>query len=362
MTRFLLAVVTALAGALWIASAEAAHITSVEPEMGPTAGSVSITIRGLDFAPAGNSVMIGSRLCPVTSEAADEVVCTLPEGAGASHPIRIVDATGTASPPYPFAYSPPEITAVTAVSAPTAGGFPITIAGKNLGPPGVRTVWGLGGNAGRACIHDPSTPHSQMVCTAPAGVGHDLQVEVTIDGQTSAPSSFSYDPPVITAITPTRGAPSGGGRIITIRGENFGVAASVTVGGAVCPLEAQTHDRIECVLPPDSGAPPIVQVRSGGQPSADYFYSYIVVYSGCDSGKLKAVGNYAKCLATAEAVGAKKALEPNAAAFAKCDDKMAVACAKAEDKGDCSQPGTCGELLTGTKYKGWDGLIHGSTR
>lgn len=363
MTRSLLAVVTALAGAVCIASAEAAHITSVEPDMGPTAGNVSITIRGLDFAPAGNSVTIGSRLCPVTGEAADEIVCTLPEGTGASSPISVVDGSGTASPPYPFAYSPPAITAVTAATAPTAGGFPITIVGENFGPAGGRTIWGLGGNAELApCIHDALTPHSRMVCTAPSGVGHDVPVEVMVDGQISPPSSFSYDPPAITAITPTRG-PAAGGVIITIRGDSFGNAATVLVGASQCPIEAQTHDQIECELPADGGAPPSVRVLVGGQASDAFAYSYQQVASKCDAGKIKAAAGYGKCLATAEANAAKKGLEPTAAALAKCDEKMATACAKAESSSsDCSQPGTCSALAAGTGRKGWDGMIYGNSR
>lgn len=365
MTRSFLTAVVALASAGCISSAEAAHITSVEPEIGPTAGSISLTIRGLDFAAAGNSVMVGSQQCPVTAEAADEIVCTLPEGTGASRAIRVADGTGTASPPYPFAYSPPSITAVTAASAPTAGGFPITIVGDNFGPPGSsnRSIWGLGGNIElTSCLQDPAIPHSRLVCTAPPGVGHDVPVAVVVDGQTSPPSPFSYDPPAITAITPTRG-PAAGGAIITIRGDSFGNAAAVMVGASQCPIEAQTHDRIECELPPDGGAPASVRVLVGGQASNAFAYSYQQVPSKCDAAKLKVVAGYAKCLGTAEANATKKGTSPTAEALAKCDDKMATACAKAESSSsDCSQPGTCDALAAGTGRKGWDGLIHGSTR
>lgn len=364
MTRSLLAVVTALASALCISSAEAAHITSVEPAMGPTAGNAIITIRGVDFAPAGNSVIIGSRLCPVTSEAPGQIECALPEGTGASQPIRVVDGAGTASPPYPFAYSPPSITSVTAATAPTSGGFPITIIGDHFGPAGGghRIILAAGGTVGSACAQDGLAPHSKIVCTAPEGEGHALPTDITIDGQVSAPSSFSYDPPSITAVTPTRG-PALGGVIITIRGESFGSAAVVMVGASQCPIETQTHDRIECQLPPDGGAPPSVRVLAGGQASNAFAYSYSQVGSKCDAGKLKAAAGYAKCLATAEANAAKKGIEPTAAALAKCDDKMATACAKAESSAsDCSQPGTCDALAAGTGRRGWDGMIYGNTR
>lgn len=361
MTRSFLAAVTALASAVCIASAEAAHITSVEPEMGPTAGSVSLTIRGLDFAPAGNSVMVGGRTCPITSEAADEVVCVLPEGTGASNPIRVVDGAGIASPPYPFAYSPPAITSVTAASAPTAGNVPITIIGQHFGASGSDRRVSVNGSAA-GCNAALEVPHTQVVCDLPPGEGIGVPVEVTVDGQRSAASGLSYDPPAITAITPTRG-PAAGGAIITIRGESFGSAAVVLVGASLCPIEVQTHDRIECELPPDGGVPPSVRVLASGQASNAVAFDYTQVASKCDAGKLKAAAGYAKCLGTAEANAAKKGLEPTAEALGKCGDKMATACAKAESSSsDCSQPGTCDALAAGTGRKGWDGMIYGNTR
>lgn len=51
-----------------IRPAVAAHITSVSPSSGETAGGIPITIYGENFAAAGNSVMIGGSQCPVTAE------------------------------------------------------------------------------------------------------------------------------------------------------------------------------------------------------------------------------------------------------------------------------------------------------
>jgi hypothetical protein len=166
----------------------------------------------------------------------------------------------------------------------------------------------------------------------------------------------------ITSVEPELG-PTAGSISITIRGDSFGSAATVIVGASPCPIEAQTHDRIECELPPDGGAPASVRVLAGGQASNAFAYSYAQVASKCDAAKLKAAAGHAKCLGTAEANAAKKGISPTAEAIAKCDDKMATACAKAESSsGDCSQPGTCDALAAGTGYRGWDGLIHGNTR
>ncbi len=363
MRRTVLTAVAALASAVASSSAQAApQITLVTPDSGPTAGGAIITVIGAGFGATGNAVTIGGRLCPVTSEGPGSILCVLPEGSGASRPIRVVDDLGTASPPYPFAYSPPAITSVTAASAPVAGGFPITINGLHFGAASVDRRVSVDGAAAGGCVPDPVTPHSQVVCTAPGGEGHAVPVDITVDGQASPPSSFSYDPPAITAVTPTRGSASGG-VLITIAGTNFGDTAVVTVGGASCPIESASDGRLICELPPDGGAPPDVRVIAGGQVSNALPFTYGAVASKCDAAKFKAAAGYAKCLATAEANAAKKGVDPSAEALAKCDDKMATACTKAEVKlTDCSQIGSCDALAAGTGRKGWDGYIHGNTR
>jgi hypothetical protein len=363
MRRTFLAAVVALASARVVSLAEAApQITSVSPENGSTAGGTIITITGTGFGAAGNAVTIGGRLCLVTADGPAQIECALPEGSGASRPIRVIDDLGVASPPYPFAYSPPAITSVTAASAPAAGGFPITIYGEHFGAASTDRRVSVNGSAAGSCAADPITPHSQVVCTAPKGAGHAVPVEITVDGQSSPPSLFSYDPPAITAVTPTR-ASAAGGVLITITGTNFGDTAAVMVGGSSCPVDSSSDARVVCELPPNGGAPPDVVVIAAGQVSNGVPFSYQQVASKCDAAKLKAAAGYAKCLGTAEANAAKKGVEPTAEALTKCDDKMAAACAKAELKlTDCSQVGTCDALAAGTGRKGWDGLIYGNTR
>jgi hypothetical protein len=341
-----------------VASVNAApQITNVIPENGPTAGGSIVTIYGTGFAAAGNFVAVGGSPCTVTAETPDQLECTLPEGSGASRPIRVIGG-GQASPPYPFSYEGPAITAITAASVPTAGGTIITITGQNFGAAGSdRRVTVNGSAAGSSCGIDIAS-HTKITCTLPPGEGHDVAVEVEVDGQTaSAPGRLSYDPPAITAVTPTRGSAAGGVRL-TINGANFGVASSVTVGGSSCSDVLQSHTQLECTSPPTSGAPPAVRVTAGGQASNDFPFSSQLLASKCDAAKWKAATSYAQCLGGTQAKGAKKALTPDAAAVAKCDEKLAASCAKAESNfDDCSQLGTCAAIQTAGRS--WDGTIKG---
>ena len=361
MTRLLAAAAAALLGAIWIPQAHAApQITSVTPASGPAAGNTIITIVGTGFGASGNAAMVGGKACTVTSESPEQIECTLPPGTGASRPIRVQDDTGQASPPYPFAYAAPAITNITADSFPTAGGVTITIYGENFGPETGSPVVLV--NDAQACRR-VRMEQDLFACRLPPGQGTDVPVDITVDGQTSSPATFSYDPPAITAVTPTRG-PAAGGVLITLTGNNFGRTTTVAVGSTDCPIEAQRDDRVECMLPPESaGAPPDVQAFVGGQSSNAVPYSRRPAKSHCDAAKLKAAALYAQCLGKAESTAAKKGLDVSAEAITKCDDKFTEGCATGESKfDDCSQPGTCDAIAEATQRKGWDGTIHGSTR
>lgn len=364
MRLAVVAAAAALTSACWITTANAApQISSVFPASGPTAGNAIITIVGTNFAPAGNAVMVGPNECHVTGESPAQITCELPEGSGASRPIRVIDGVGTASPPFPFSYAPPEVTNIMAASAPTAGGVLITINGANFGADGVARRVTIDG---KSVCTGPSTvvAHGSVSCTLPPGQGTNLAVEMAVDGQTSTINgTLGYDGPAITAVTPTHGRAIGG-TPLTIDGANFGASANVLIGATPCPVEVQTDDHLECNLPPETpGAASDVRVLVSGQASGTFPFSYQAVASKCDTAKFKAASAYTKCLGTADANAAKKGLQVAAAAVAKCDDKMTASCAKAESaSGDCSQPGTCAALALKIKHRGWDGLIYGNTR
>lgn len=354
MHRLAVAAVVALVSTLWFPSIGAAsQITDVTPASGPTAGGSVLTINGTGFGAAGNLVTVGGSPCTVVAETPEQITCTLPAGTGASRVIRVMDLGGGASQPYPFGYEPPTITDITASTFPTAGGTTITIDGTNFGEGagGQRVTVGVTPCQGVAL----STPFT-LECRLPPGGGTNVPVDVLVDGQLSAPSSLSYDPPVITEVTPTH-MPAAGGGLITIRGENFGLSSTVTVGASPCPVAQQSHTQVECSLPPGpvGSADVSIVVQGGGR--FDFPHNYGEVSSKCDAAKWKIAASCAQCLGGVESKAAKQGvatpLHNLDSCVAKCGDK----CVKAETKfDDCSQVGTCASILEATR-KGWDGTV-----
>ncbi len=64
-------------------------------------------------------------------------------------------------------------------------------------------------------------------CTLPPGQGANLSVVVFVSGQPSNPGNFSYDPPVISRISPVGGA-TGSNIFLTLTGTSFGTSGVVT--------------------------------------------------------------------------------------------------------------------------------------
>lgn len=362
MKRSSIAAVAILLASVWLpATSRALSITEVIPAHESTKGGKTLTINGVAFATSGNSVSVGGSNCAITSESATSIECTLPEGRGAFQPLTVADGTGTTSPPFAFGHDAPEVTDVTPTAANTRGGTLLTIIGSNFGPFGARSVH-VGGVDCPVLLTPPgASPHDQVLCMAPPGQGTSLAVVVDADGQQSGDlTTVSYQPPSVTDIAPTHAAAIGGVRL-TIYGDQFGLASTVSVGGNDCPVAVQSQTRLECTVPPGSGTNVDVRVSTGGQSSNALPFSYATPVSKCDAAKSKASGDFAKCLAGVQAKAAKKGVGTDTAAIAKCEEKIDNACAKAESSaGDCSQPGTCDALKQGTND--WDGVIYGNVR
>jgi hypothetical protein len=81
--------------------------------------------------------------------------------------------------------------------------------------------------------------HTRLVCIVPSGLGENLPVTVSLGGRTSlvsAQSLFSYDPPVVSGISPNT-PDAMGTQSVTIRGKNFGVTKTdlfITINDVAC--------------------------------------------------------------------------------------------------------------------------------
>ena len=166
-----------------------------------------------------------------------------------------------------------------------------------------------------AASFSPSPLHNTLSCLSPVGVGTGQAVTVVVSGQSSAgrfpsPVLWSYNPPVVTSISPatgpTAGAPLtnvtsdgihyalGPPIVVTLTGSNLGpgvsaggsvsfaqppwAAAAALAAGQDAPMDvvvantsigSWNHTTIVFLMPPGFGEGLIVTVKVGGQSSSD---------------------------------------------------------------------------------------------
>ena len=230
-----------------------------------TAGGTALTITGANFGPpsAVLTVTVHGAACPVSSHDQTQITCTLPAGQG-SVPV-VVTVGGQSSPAASFTYNAPTVSSVTPTVLPTTGGT-LTIQGSDFGTSGTVTIDG-------ASCAVTSHAQTQVVCSAPAGVGVGHVVTLTVSGQ-SASGSVSYAAPTLSSLSASS-RPTQGGATVTLAGTNLGASgASVSIGGLNCPVSSQTHAQVRCTLPEGQGTGLPVVLTVGGQASNSLLFAY----------------------------------------------------------------------------------------
>jgi cysteine-rich repeat protein len=156
------------------------------------------------------------------------------------------------------------------------------------------------------CEIDPSKPHTDAICTVPAGVGRDFTWAIIVGGQTSAPSlgKTHYRSPTISRVfgTGAVASPTRGGARLLIEGDFFGPVSmpgmigvsfvnwvvygnrTLHSGGSNAPpsevgapvtgwvratdcVVVTAHSTIQCSTGPGAGAGHSLQVSVGAQRS-----------------------------------------------------------------------------------------------
>lgn len=277
----------------------APSFTSITPAASPTAGGVSVTIKGVGFGyPWGgvggsyvSSVTIGgvgltslTRTNPTTITGtapanavvgAKDVVVTVNPTSGA--PI-VISSTGAFS--YVLTPTAPTIAAIAPPNGPTAGGNTVKITGTNFrGSDGNPATVTIGGNSmtGVTVAGD----NKSIDGTVPAGTVGKVNVVVqTSDGRATLVGGYEYAPaPTMSSVAPASGPIEGGARI-TITGSNFGAAGNpaVTVGGvaAIC-VALVSPTTITAVVPAGAAGAADVTVtldNGGGSATLTGAYTY----------------------------------------------------------------------------------------
>lgn len=142
-------------------------------------------------------------------------------------------------------FPPPVITSVTPTSGPSAGGTAVTITGTSFRQGAIATV------AGTVAPVTSFSATALVILTPPHGAGP-ADIKVTNpDGQSATRlSAFVYvsGPPVLTSVSPTSGATTGG-TAVTLSGANFQAGATVLMGAASATVTSVSATSISVVTP-----------------------------------------------------------------------------------------------------------------
>ncbi|MBA4150553.1 MAG: IPT/TIG domain-containing protein [Verrucomicrobia bacterium] len=241
-------------------------ITDVFPTSAPTSGNTLVTLTGASFGTSG-TVLFNGNPCAISSYTHSQIQFVVPPGQGMDNSISVVTG-GQPSNMKLFNYSSPSVLFLSPANGPTSGGTSITVSGENFGTNAIVTV---AGSPASITLNS----HTAIQFILPAGQGVNVPVIITAGGQSSTPSLFNYDVPVIHSLSPTSGFTSGG-TLITLNGSNFGTNGSVTVDGNPCVISSYTHTQIQCLTPTGTGTDRPVTVSVSGQASNSKLFTYLL--------------------------------------------------------------------------------------
>jgi hypothetical protein len=163
---------------------------------------------------------------------------------------------------------------VAPVPLPTQGGAALTISGNNFSATAGSVLIGTS-----SCLIT-AWSNTSITCTSPMGSGRDRPTIVVVSGMTSTPFLVSYAAPSIASIDPPN-APTAGGQLVTIRGNNFSTTGVVQIGSSPCnlgPSGSWSHTEIRCTLPAGHGrAAPVAITVDGQTGNGTYAYAPPIV-------------------------------------------------------------------------------------
>jgi len=257
------------------AVAQNPSIATVTPTNGPTRGGTVITLNGTSFGTRAGSVSFGEANASITTWSDTRIVARTPEGDPGSVPVVATNTEGVSSDgSAQFDYDLPVLVDVMPTSAPQGGGVRLTITGSNFGRASSPRTWTVDG----------------VIAEEEEGFGHDLAsivmpplpsggikpIRLEINGFVSNEISLEVTPssPSIVSVLPQTG-PTQGGTLLTITGENFGVApGSVLVCGSPSELTSWTSTRVVAVAPECYSGPQSLVLATAGGAQAPSTFTY----------------------------------------------------------------------------------------
>ena len=153
----------------------------------------------------------------------------------------------------------PSITSISPSSGPTGGGTTVDIFGREFG---MFSTVSWGGSS----LSYTRISSTQLRVTAPARTAGSVSVTVSTSAGTSNAATYTYNGPTISSVSPNRG-PNTGGQTVTITGNNFTNASSVTFGGTAASFTVNSNTQITATTPAHSNGTFDVRVTAGGTTS-----------------------------------------------------------------------------------------------
>jgi hypothetical protein len=236
-------------------------VTSVTPDVGPTAGGNSVTIGGTNFITGTTATTFmfgGSSATGVSCSSTTSCSVTVPAGGAGTVDVFATTVGGTSpvnAPGDQYTYvTPPVVTEVSPNQGPLTAGTLVTITGTNLN--------------GATVVDFGSNPATGVTCTAtscsvtaPAGTAGVTDVTVTTPGGTSAivpADQYTYfAPPAVTSVLPTLG-PAAGGNPVIVYGTNLNGATVVDFGSN--PATGVTCTATSCTVTAPAGTAGVTDV------------------------------------------------------------------------------------------------------
>lgn len=303
--RVVAALIAALAvGLLSAVPAQAmSYVTGATLDHGPAAGGTQLTVYGVDVNYA--TIYFGD-VRAVNPHVVDSIAVqvTAPPGvAGTTVQIKTEwqSSAPSSQAPTTFTYDlpagPPKITSISPSTA--KPGDLVTLHGDNLANVTSYTIGGvtqsvtLGAPAETFALHVPKLVPGvyDISLTTPYGTTENTPE----DDLTVLPDG---SPPAIASITPSHG-PTGGGTEVTLRGDHFTGATSVSFGGAdAASFQVISDGEIRATTPPLTGQASVAAVSvvtsSGGEaggtlPSFTYDVPTLGRYDATGSATLRSL-------------------------------------------------------------------------
>lgn len=266
------------------------QISTISPTSGPV-GTV-VTISGNNFVFGETywniSVLFDGVAVPSVLATRLSLIASVPLGSGSGITVTVL-ADGRTSNKLVWSYSPPVVQSVVPQYGPTLGANLVTIEGNNFGDDPALTQVIFGSNS---LCNIAQFSNTQIICTAPAGLGANVSVIVEVNHQQSSPTLYTYLAPVLQSVYPsTIVLDENFVGLITVTGQNLAYSenannkVAVTIGDYTCANSTQTSlTTVACTPPPQLlttsgvGTYPI-KVVVDGQTSSNLTFRVLSVQS-----------------------------------------------------------------------------------